>query len=176
VIRRVKEDVSHQLGKNFPNRHIKTLYAQASSQEEALYEELAQAQFHTLASRGAWQLFRTTLTKALFSSPAALISTIDNRLKRIERQLERGTIKTIELQADKAQLHTLKDLAQNIRPKTFSKYQRLVELLQPNSAFGWDHRQTDDRLVVFTESIPTLEFLVEHLPKACKLKKNQVAV
>lgn len=176
VMRRVKEDISHQLGKSFPNRHIETLYAQASPQEEALHEELAQAQFHTLASQGAWQLFRTTLTKTLFSSPAALISTVENRLKRIERQLEKGSIKEAELQADKAQLHTLKDLAENITPRTFSKYQRLVALLQPESEFGWDPTQADDRLVVFTESIATLEFLQKHLPKDCKLKSNQVAV
>nr|WP_241878123.1 hypothetical protein [Psychrobacter sp. PraFG1]UNK04548.1 hypothetical protein MN210_09680 [Psychrobacter sp. PraFG1] len=45
-------------------------------QEEQAYHSLLDTEFKTLKGAGAGQLFRTTLTKALFSSPAALLSTL----------------------------------------------------------------------------------------------------
>ncbi len=68
----------------------------------------------------------------------------------------------------------------NIDANSFSKYQQLVRLLSLNTAegqaFNWNPKDATDRLVIFTESIPHLEFLEQHLPKDCKLKKDQVLI
>lgn len=82
VIRRFKEDIREQLTNSFPDRNIATLKTAASLQEEHAYQALLDAEFQTLKGAGAGQLFRTTLTKALFSSPAALHSTVSNRQQR----------------------------------------------------------------------------------------------
>jgi len=81
VIRRFKKDVREQLQASFPDRQIETVKTAASALEEAAYDLLTQATFHTLdgTGAGAGRLFRTTLEKALFSSPAACLSTIHNR-------------------------------------------------------------------------------------------------
>lgn len=179
VIRRFKDEVREQLGGSFPERDIGILNAQASSAEENAYQVLLEADFQTLRGSGAGQLFRTTLTKALFSSPAALISTIENRKKRVARTLQKAEgAQKDSLLSDLDNLNAVQEAASAIKPKDFSKYQQLLSFLRGDIAdgerFGWDPTQPNDRLVIFTESIPTLEFLAEHLPKDLKLKKNQV--
>lgn len=180
VIRRFKDNVREQLGGSFPEREISTIKTQASLPEEQLYELLAQSQFKTLTGTGAGQLFRTTLTKALFSSPAALLSMIENRQKRLANRLAKAPTQAEELRHDMDQLNALEDGAKAISASQFSKYQQLVKLLtgqdEAGAAFGWNPKDSADRLVLFTESIPTLGFLEQHLPKDCKLRANQVAV
>ncbi|HZJ93180.1 MAG TPA: DEAD/DEAH box helicase [Thiopseudomonas sp.] len=182
VIRRFKEDIREQLSDSFPDRDIDTLKTPASLPEEHAYQVLLDTEFQTLKGAGAGQLFRTTLTKALFSSPAALLSTVANRQQRLQRNLASSKIAEHReaIKSDADSLHTLAQAVQNIDAKNFSKYQQLVRLLSTNSAegqeFNWNPKDPSDRLVVFTESIPTLEFLAEHLPKDCKLSKNQVLV
>ena len=182
VIRRFKEDIREQLSDSFPDRDIDILKTQATVQEEHAYQTLLDIEFKTLKGSGAGQLFRTTLTKALFSSPAALLSTVNNRSQRLKSRLnkEAAAEKRTDIQSDLNQLDTLFKTVGNIDSKSFSKYQQLVRLIDNKSsegqAFAWNPKDATDRLVVFTESIPTLEFLAEHLPKDLKLKKDQVLI
>ncbi len=182
VIRRFKEDIREQLSNSFPDRDINTLTTSASLQEEHAYQTLLETEFQTLKGAGGGQLFRTTLTKALFSSPAALLSTVSNRSQRLKSRLNKETAedKRTDIQSDLNQLDTLFKAVENIDLKSFSKYQQLVRLIDNKSTegqkFAWNPKDATDRLVVFTESIPTLEFLAEHLPKDLKLKKDQVLI
>ena len=175
VIRRFKKNIADQLSTHFPEREIKTVQVAASPEEEHAFTELMNARFHTLDGKrqsGA-QLFRTTLEKALFSSPAACISTLDNRLKRLQsRELN------ADIQDDISTLEGLRLALSAITSKSFSKYQLLLDLLKQDSSksLGWQPKQSDDRLVIFTESLETLAYLEEHLPTDLKLKKNQLAV
>lgn len=173
VIRRFKKDVREQLKQNFPEREIDTVRTPASPVEETAYEQLCVAKFYTLDGKGAGQLFRTVLEKALFSSPDACLSTIENRLKRLK-----GRPTSNEIIADISTLDGLRLAIQAIKPAQFSKYQRLVTLLKPDgiSSLGWSPKQADDRLVIFTESLVTLDFLSKHLPDEIGLKSQQVAV
>ena len=175
VIRRFKADVRDQLSTSFPDRDIATLKVQASPAEEALYAALASSSFQTLRGTGAGQLFRTTLMKALFSSPAALLSTLDNRLQRLTSRQEKTSDPQLQqhIDHDIEPIQALRHHCVLIEQSSFSKYQLLIDTLTNGT---WDASQADDRLVIFTESIPTLEFLQQHLPKACKLKKDQVAL
>jgi len=182
VIRRFKEDIRAQLSDSFPDRDIGTLKTPATLQEEHAYQILLDTDFQTLKGAGAGQLFRTTLTKALFSSPAALLSTVANRTQRLQRNL--AGAKTAEqrqaITYDLDSLQTLAQAVQNIDATSFSKYQQLVRLLSADTTegqeFNWNPKDATDRLVIFTESIPTLEFLAQHLPKDCTLKKDQVLI
>lgn len=92
VVRRFKHDVREQLKGNFPERRIATLRMPATAPEAHLHEVLAGSRFSTLRGTDGAQLFATNLSKALFSSPAALISMVDNRLRRLQgrRQKEPG--------------------------------------------------------------------------------------
>jgi SNF2 family DNA or RNA helicase len=172
VIRRFKKDVREQLKENFPEREIDTVYTSASRVEEVAYDQLSVAKFCTLDGHGAGQLFRTVLEKALFSSPAACLSTIENRLKRLKARVQDEKILS-----DISTLEGLRLSIQAIKPEQFTKYQRLIELLSTKGAnsLGWNPKQANDRLVIFTESLITLEFLRAHLPDALGLKLNQVS-
>ncbi len=173
VIRRFKADVREQLQASFPDRQIETVRTQASAPEEAAYDLLTQATFHTLdgGGVGAGRLFRTTLEKALFSSPSACLSTIHNRIEKLRRKPV-----TAETARDLGTLETLQEALQGVDKGSFSKYQRLCTLLSPRGAgsLGWNRSDPDDRLVLFTESLVTLEFLREHLLADLGLRENQV--
>ena len=83
VIRRFKKDVKDQIAKDFPERDIQTVKAKASAVEEDVYRELTELNLTTLdKGRKASQLLRVTIEKALFSSPMACLSTVNNRIKK----------------------------------------------------------------------------------------------
>jgi superfamily II DNA or RNA helicase len=176
VVRRFKKDVKDQIAKEFPERQIETIRSNATAIEEDAYQELLDANFGSLdkSSEGGQnhsRLFRVTLEKALFSSPMACLSTVNNRLNKLKNKDE------CEFYDD---INTLKSLAQSLKridAPHFSKYQRLLTLIQDKkSGFGWKPNKKDDRIVIFTESIPTLQFLQQHLTTDLDLKDGQLAV
>ncbi|NVN55476.1 DEAD/DEAH box helicase [bacterium Scap17] len=172
VIRRFKKDVRDQLGE-FPDREIDKHYATASPLEERAYDLLMETPFQSLDGKGRQGLFRTTLEKALFSSPAACTSILANRLKALAKREQ-----TPERNADIENLTTLHDIVSEITPDKFGKYQALCELIGKKAGqggLGWT-RTEDDRLVIFTESLKTLDFLREHIERDCGLKAKQIGV
>lgn len=175
VVRRFKKDVASQLSTHFPERSIDTVKVSASVAEEAVFSVLKDARFNTLDGRGksGAQLFRTTLMKALFSSPAACLSTVENRLKKLEKKLDQEGVDD-----DISSLEAIQSALRAVKPQAFSKYQLLLRLLaaEGEGSLGWNPKHTDDRLVIFTESLETLDFLERHLGKDLNLKKNQIEV
>ena len=113
----------------------------------------------------AIDLFRTTLTKAIFSSPAACLETVLGRIKRIENGVARGT------EEDRQKLFTLSELLASIDTEEFTKYQNLLSLLREILWTGKDQR---DRLVIFSERIRTLEWLEERLKTDLNLKHGMI--
>lgn len=173
-IRRFKKDVNDQIAGSFPERVVRTPSAPASAKEEAAYDMLSGLKFSSLDQHntGGKVLFRTLLEKALFSSPAACAATIKERIKRLEKK---GTEET---RADIAELTSLLELLIEITPDQFAKFQNLISLISPKSvsSIGWDPRNEQDRLVIFTERIDTLHYLQSQLLPALKLKEKQVLV
>jgi superfamily II DNA or RNA helicase len=173
-IRRFKKDVKDQIAGNFPERVVLTPRAPASPAEEAAYEHLASLRFASMdeTRSGGKILFRTLLEKALFSSPAACISTVEERIKRLEKKETPGA------NADIEELGSLLETLAEITPDQFSKFQNLLSLLSPKSknSIVWHPNDESDRLVIFTERIDTLRFLQSHLPPALKLKENQISI
>lgn len=169
-IRRFKKDIQNQVKKAFQERTISVARATASDLEEAAYDLLVNMQFTRLdRGRPAGELFKTTLEKSLFSSPAACIETIDNRINRLNKEGSEEDLKDI------SQLEELSQALRQIKPQEFSKYQRLLGLLK-DPGYGWTGKDTKDRLVIFTERIETLRFLYDNLLRDLGLNKKQVEV
>ena len=165
-IRRFKKDIKDQVRKNFPERTINRVYCKASPQEEKVYDYLGNLKFTRLdKKRGGSMLFKTTLEKSLFSSPAACSETIRNRIKNLQKKVDD------EYEQDIKHLTKLNELLSKIKPENFSKYLKLVEEIKNSD---WNANDTRDRLVIFTERIETLHFLEKHLPRDLKLKKQAV--
>ena len=87
-IRRFKKDIQHQVQSAFMDRSILKAPCQASAAEEAVFDALTGMTFRRLDQRTSGvRLFKTTLEKALFSSPAACIETARNRVHTLEREV-----------------------------------------------------------------------------------------
>ena len=172
-IRRFKKDIQHQVQGAFQERRISTSHIPASTEEEAAYDSLVGLELHTRRGTGSGaQLFKITLEKALFSSPAACLETIDARLKR----LAKGETSS-NPEADTQALNHLRDRVAAITPAAFSRFNALVRLLtDASSELYWTGRNPQDRLVLFTERIATLDFLQAHLPDRLGLASKHVAV
>ncbi len=182
-IRRFKKDISDQVAESFPDREIYEASTKASDKEEAAFEAFAELEFDTLDQHsGGHMLFKTSIEKALLSSPAACIDTIDARIKRLRRKTQepqnpqpktQNPKRTERLQADIERLLSFRQKLTAIQPEHFAKYQKLIELLDEDP-FSFTGYLRDDRIVIFTERIATMEWLAENLPKALDLDEKKV--
>lgn len=168
-IRRFKKDVKDQISGAFLERNVQLERCHASAREEHAYQIFSdmQLQMDVGRERGNGHLFKTGLEKALFSSPAACIKSIDARLEKLNKRYGFGDIKDI------GELETLRDALQRITPQDFSRYQKLLSLLN-SPAYGWNKSATDDRIVIFTERIETMKYLAEQLRKDLRMDAEVV--
>lgn len=173
-IRRFKKDISSDVSGNFPAPHIVEEDVHATSEEEEAFDYLTQMTMRAETSDSSRRsmLFRTTLEKSLFSSPAACIMTIRERIKRLRDRKTTDAQKQADIAHDIMQLEELQELVQRITPEYFARYQRLLWLLQSPS-YHWT-RERDDRIVIFTERIETKKFLAEHLRNNLGLKEWEI--
>lgn len=168
-IRRFKKDVKDQVSGSFLERNITLEICHASIREEQAYDIFAEMQLEMDLgkSNGTGQLFKTSLEKSLFSSPAACLKSIDARLKKLYKKYSADHIKDISL------LEELRDSLLKITPKDFMRYQKLLYLLN-SKEYAWNPKDTDDRVVIFTERIETMKYLAEHLRQDLGLKANAI--
>ena len=168
-IRRFKKDVKNQMSGVVLERRIAEEKCQASAAEEKAYDLLADLELDMDVERqkGTGRLFKTSLEKALFSSPAACMETIERRLKNLRKKYEDNQIKDIRL------LEEFHAALEQISPKAFSRYQKLLDVLR-SKAYGWNPKAEDDRIVIFTERVDTMEYLFEHLSHDLKLSKGEI--
>lgn len=157
-IRRFKKDVKDQISGSFLERKITLERCQASAQEEHAFDIFAEMQLEMdlNKTKGTGQLFKTSLEKSLFSSPAACIKSIEARLKKLYKKYTEDEIKDIHL------LEELKTALEAITSDEFTRYQKLLSLLR-SKEYGWNLADTDDRIVIFTERIETMKYLAERL-------------
>lgn len=137
AVRQFHKDV--QLQQKIPERCAHRLYVSITDLEEQLLTTIKQTQFKRLTKTTHDVLFRTTLAKALFSSPEAFRSVLNNRAKKNSNQL-----KIIEQLLTNSQQLTM--------PNT-PKYQQLNTVLN----------EIDKRVVIFTESKETQQALKKYL-------------
>jgi len=168
-VRRFKKDIQAEAGAHFPKRSIAKIAGPAVTTvfEEAALQQLADLSFTGIDQRRTGgMLFRITLEKALFSSPAACIESIDNRLANMTAGRAAGD------EPDAERLRKLRTALGAVTPAHFSKYQNLLTLLK--KTLRWKASAKDDRLVIFTERIATLDFLYENLKQDLGLKDEQI--
>ena len=159
VIRRFRSspEVVAAIGKVVPERKLHRRGFPLSSAEEAAYQAIADLHLDLDEEnrRGrAIDLFRTTLAKAIFSSPAACLESVTGRIDRIERGTARGSA------TDREKLFGLAELLRAIDTDYFSKYQSLLSLFRD---IGWTGGDRRERLVIFSERIRTVAWLAERL-------------
>jgi superfamily II DNA or RNA helicase len=157
-VRRFRKDVIADLRNSVKERDSADVACPASEKEERVFALLKDLRLpDSDAKAKAGQLFKTTLAKALLSSPMAALETVRNRLKRLEASAAAGSA----AEADRAALQTLEPLLAAIGPADFSKYQRLLELIRTD--WAWNGKDPRDRIVLFTGRRETQRFLKEHL-------------
>ena len=192
-VRRFKKDIEDEAGDQFSDREVDLVRLDASPAEEAFFDLLAKTKFHTLdRGRSGDELYRVGLLKGFLSSPNACLQTLHGRIRRIEIRLAKlkgedvaddvdddATLEEYQaslfedvsktqalikdLEADHAALDELSGLAEAVTPEDFSKYQRVLELL---AQLGVDASAESPRVIIFSERIATLKFLLEHLREA----------
>lgn len=173
VIRRFKKDIRDQVKQEFKERVVKDIYLHASQEEEGAYQALLDVPFtyrgeHSATSNG--QLVRIGLQKAMFSSPAAAEVSVKQRIAKLQ-----GNGASADEQAEIEALYRLQHALRNISPTNFSKYREFLGLLNSKD-FGWKKSDTDDRLVIFSERIETLNWLQVQLQQDLKLKDDAIQI
>lgn len=165
VIRRFKKDIRDQVESEFKERQVHCLSHPASPGEEAAYDALLAVPFTYKGKfdpKKQGHLNRIGLQKALFSSPAACLTSVKERIAKLENRSEQNEDTNTELNA-----------LQNIRVECNAKYQNFIQLLK-SKTFGWKKTDTNDRLVIFSERLETLNFLECQLKQDLKLKETQI--
>ena len=167
-VRRFKKDVKDQVSGSFLERRIELERCKASAKEEYAFDIFVEMklQMDLNKTKAQGQLFKTSLEKSLFSSPAACIKSIDARLGKLRKKYGDDEIKDIRA------LEELRDALLHIEPQDFSRYQQLLSLLRSKD-YGWT-AETDDRIVIFTERIETMKYLAAQLQKDLKLKAGAI--
>jgi len=170
-IRRFKKDIKSQVSNAFPERVVYKEQVEAFPMEEESYNVLTEMSFAQIdAARNGTMLFKTTLEKSLFSSPAACRETIRNRLSVLSKKDDPAVLRDME------QLRELDSALTAVSPDKNSKYQHLLKLLMSKTgSMNWNPRKTDDRVVIFTERIETMRFLAENLQSDLGLEEEQIA-
>ena len=167
-VRRFKKDVKDQVSGSFLERRIELERCKASAKEEKVFSIFSEMQLQMDLGRtkGQGQLFKTSLEKSLFSSPAACIKSIDTRLNKLQKRYSENEIGDIQA------LEELRSALKDITSADFSKYQQLLLLLK-NREYGWTG-ESDDRLVIFTERIETMKYLTARLREDLNLPASAI--
>lgn len=181
-VRRTKKDVAASRGvrKHFPERELTLERVPASEPEAAVFKALGELELPSLqAGRGA-VLFRTTLLKALLSSTAACLQTVNNRIATLERAAAkarelfktdpeaegRARVTPEQREADAKALAELRTLLEACEAESSSK---LAAVLKQLKELGYKNGKPGRRVVIFSERLETLAFLKEELSARLKL-------
>ena len=167
-VRRFKKDIKDQVFGSFRERIVNIEKCDASDAEERAFNVFADMSLDMDAGqpRHSGRLFKTSLEKSMFSSPAACVRSIEERLKKLYGKYPAGDVKDIQA------LEELKGSLDAITADSFSRYLKLKSLLTDKN-YGWT-ADKNDRVVVFTERIETMRFLAGNLRADLRLKENAI--
>ncbi len=165
-MRRFKKDVQDQTDGKFMERHVVQEECWASDKEEAALDAFVDLE-NLLVGEGGSGLKVMAFKKAMFSSPAACMKSLDIRRRKLK-----DSFSDVAMQEKRALDQLYHALAQ-IEPQDFTRYMRLLSLLKDDQ-YGWNPKVPDDRLVIFTERIETMRWLKEHLQSDLNLSMNAV--
>ncbi|MEV2210410.1 DEAD/DEAH box helicase [Streptomyces sp. NPDC050997] len=157
----VREQMKGQWADRGPSHSVR---CPATPAEEKVFEELAAVWLpgDGGTSVSTVPLFPYTLLKSFLSSHAALRATVSARIKTLEKKDDpQGTA------AELAALNRLSELAADLTEADSAKFTALVRQLREEIGVG---PGSDERVVVFSERVQTLEWLSAVLPAALGFK------
>jgi len=158
-VRRFKNDIKDEAVRaNFQERQILRASAQLSSAETDFLQYQQEIKFKAITNLKNGKpkddfLFSVGIFKAFMSSPAAALSSINNRIEKVKNSKSNpdSISENIEI------LNTLKSKLENIiNSDSDTKYKTLKETLLK---LGWTGRKQGDRYVIFAERISSLTYL-----------------
>lgn len=165
-MRRFKKDVQDQTDGKFMERHIAQEECWASPREEAALEAFVELE-HLMNGDSGSSLKNMTFKKALFSSPAACMKSLEIRRKKLKDNNSESAMR------EKKAIEQLYHALAMIEPQDFTRYMRLLGLLK-DPQYAWNLKAVNDRLVIFTERIETMRWLKEHLQQDLKLPAGAI--
>ena len=129
----------------FQDREVFPQWFPASVEEEEAYDTLLAVPIAGREPGGAGRdLFTVTLEKSLFSSPAACLETVKDRIRRREHEIAAGR-DIAPRQAEVAGMNALRLALERIAPATYAKYQALLTAIRTNQPLDWKPDDATDR-------------------------------
>lgn len=187
-VRRFKNDIDDEnVRSNFQERKIVSIHAELTDAENAFLEMQQKIKFTALAGlndedvtedlfgrKSKYKtkrdlLFAIGLFKAYLSSPEAALSSIQNRIKKLEEITDHEDVveQNLEvLENLQQQLSVIIDMRRDAKYAAFRN--ELIRL-------KWNGRKKDFRIVVFAERIETLKALKRKLQKDFDLDDKVIA-
>ena len=164
-VRRFKNDIEDEnIRQNFQERKVISVDVELAPQEEALLALQQKIKFRSLKDETDEEhrdlLFAFSLFKTFLSSPAAALKAVNNRLVKDHNNTE-------ELENLKGILEEMNQLQIDSRYEAFRN--KLKEL-------KWKGTKKDERIVVFTERIETMNYLAARMKEDFKMKDDQIVL
>ena len=122
-VRRFKKDIQDQAEGGFKERHIGEVPCTATAKEEAALDAFLTYE-SMLPKTENGRLRDLTFKKAMFSSPAACLKSVQGRMSRLEKEASEDAMK------ERRALSVLEQALKAIEPQDFSRYQELLKLLR----------------------------------------------
>tara|TARA_B110000503_G_scaffold44920_1_gene73372 strand:+ start:4392 stop:7223 length:2832 start_codon:yes stop_codon:yes gene_type:complete len=173
-VRRFKNDITESsVRDNFQEREIVRVDTGLSNEEISFLEFQQNLKLQGLNSlkKGKEKrdfLFSIMIFKSFMSSPSAALSSINNRIERVNSL---GVISD-SMEENISILQECKSLLERIlQNDSDSKYTRFKDQLK---VLKWSGRKGDDRYVLFSERIATLDFLKKRLTEDFNLNEDSI--
>lgn len=163
-VRRFKNDIQdEQVRMNFQDRQIIPDYVKLNPLEEEymfIQQGYKAQKKKEQGSDGPDVLYSIGLFKSFLSSPEAALETLDKRMKAIEGS---GNVPDPEM----GRMHDI--LQEIITTGQNSKYLKLYDTLRE---LKWAGRPSDERYVIFSERIATIQMLRDRIMRDFKIKNE----
>lgn len=161
-VRRFKKDIDDaSIRSNFQEREIIEDDVMLSDIENQFLEIQQRCKYREIQNgreRTGRMLFSILLFKSFLSSPKAAYETLTDRINHTDTD----DVDMLEMQ------HLLKKM---LDEKIDSKYDKLVDKL---ISLGWAGRKKDDRFVIFTERVDTVNYLISRLREDFHITKDGI--
>lgn len=173
-VRRFKNDIKESsVRDNFQDREIVRVETGLSLDEVSFLEFQQDLKLQGLNSLKQGKekrdfLFSIMIFKSFMSSPSAALSSINNRIDRVSSL----GVKSDSMDENISVLNDCKSLLEQIiENDSDSKYNRFRDQLKE---LKWSGKSSDDRYVLFSERIATLDYLKKRLTEDFNLSEDSI--
>ena len=164
-VRRFKNDIENEnIRRNFQERKVEPVNVKLSSIEEDFLSMQQKIKFRSIKEENETErrdlLFAFSLFKTFLSSPAAALKSVENRMEKTD--------------VNREELEELKALLNNaIENQIDSRYDTLCSKLKE---LKWNGKKNDERIVIFTERIKTMDYLKRRMTKDFGMTDEQIVL